>query len=347
MTSKYLLIAVLFGAITLTGFASWAGNAPGITGVVYTANEKDGTISAIDFATGRVDNVAVQIMPHNVQISADGRRLYAVGMDMATTGASHKGAHGSAGGRLVILDSPDVARGPVAEIAIGPHPAHVVTSADGKFAYVTDSQENVVQVVDLTAMRILRAIPTGIYPHGLRASPDGRELYVANVKSGDLSIIDTATSMETTRIKVGRGPVQVGLTPDGEKIFVSLNGEDKVALIDRRTRKLLGKLSVGRNPVQVFATPDSKLLYVANQGTERKPDHTVSVIDIAASHVIATVTTGKGPHGVVVSNDGRFAFVSNIADNTVSAIDTMNQTVVGRLEVGAGPNGITFRDNLK
>lgn len=343
MTSKYLMAAVLFSAIGLTSFATHAGNDAGTAGVVYTANEKDGTISAVDFASGRVDNVAVPIMPHNVQISADGRRLYVVGMGMATTGAGGMGAHGAAGGRLMVLDSLNVARGPVADIAIGPHPAHVVTSTDGKLAFITDSEENAVQVVDLAAMRILRAIPTGAYPHGLRASPDGRELYVANVKSESVSVIDTVSLTEVTRIKVGKGPVQVGFTPDGSKVFVSLNGEGKVAVIDRGTRKPVGKLAVGRNPVQVFATPDSKLVYVANQGTEKKPDNTVSVIDVGANRVIATVTTGKGAHGVVVDGGGRFAFVSNIADNSVSAIDTTTQKVARGFKVGAGPNGITFR----
>lgn len=347
---KFVLAAMLVGIVGLNGIDAYAGNvaagaasSQATTGTVYTADEKGGTVSVIDLASNRVESVPVPIMPHNVQISSDGRWLYAVGMGMAESGMGGMSGHEKAGGRLVVFDSLNVASGPVAQIAIGPHPAHVVTSIDGKLAFVTDSEENVLQVIDLSGKRIVRTIPTGAYPHGLRASPDGQELYVANVKNESVSVIDTATLTETARVKVGKRPVQVGFTPDGNKVFVSLNGENKVAVLDRRTRQVLGKLQVKRNPVQVYVTPDAKLLYVANQGTEKSPDNTASVIDVAANRVVATVTTGKGAHGVVVSGDGRLVFVTNIADGTVSAIDTSTNKVVRTFKVGAGPNGITFR----
>ena len=48
-------------------------------GDVYTANERGGSISRIDLATGRVTTVAVGLLPHNVQVAADGRRILLVG----------------------------------------------------------------------------------------------------------------------------------------------------------------------------------------------------------------------------------------------------------------------------
>jgi YVTN family beta-propeller protein len=353
MTSKFLYALTLVGVVSGIGDpladASTVAAAPAASaaGTVYTADEKGGTISAIDLSTGQVESIPVPIVPHNVQISADGQWLYAVGMGMAAHGTQGMSGHGQAGGRLVILDSTNVKRGPTAEIEIGPHPAHVVTSSDGKLAFVTDSKENVLQVVDLPGKRIVRTIPTGAYPHGLRESPDERELYVANVKDGSVSIIDIVDWKEAARIKVGKSPVQVGFTPDGSKVYVSLKGENKVAVIDRLSRQSMGTLPVGRGPVQVYATPNSKYVYVANQGSDRKPDSTASVIDVAANTVVAKVVTGIGAHGVVVSSDGRFAFVSNIADSTVSEIDTATHRVVRNFKVGAGPNGITFRPDVK
>ena len=47
-------------------------------------------------------------------------------------------------------------------------------------------------------------------------------------------------------------------------------------------------------------------MYVANQGSESDPDNTVSVIDTRRKTLIRTVTTGKGAHGVVASDDGRW-----------------------------------------
>jgi hypothetical protein len=47
-------------------------------------------------------------------------------------------------------------------------------------------------------------------------------------------------------------------------------------VIDPVTRKLFEKMAVGRNSVQVYATPDGKSVYVANQGTDKRPNNTVS-----------------------------------------------------------------------
>ena len=45
------------------------------TGFVYVANEGGNSISVIDLGTGRVREIALGMMPHNVQISGDGRLL--------------------------------------------------------------------------------------------------------------------------------------------------------------------------------------------------------------------------------------------------------------------------------
>jgi YVTN family beta-propeller protein len=348
---RFVGVGLLAASLAIPAPAS--ASEPGLAGVVYTADEKGGSISVIDVRSGRVETIPVSIMPHNVQISADGHQLYAVGMTMSQTNTAAAGMQGTpnaarqegkeAAGKLQIFDSERIGSGPVGEVAVGPHPAHVVASADGKLAFVTDSEKSAVLVVDLANRKVVRTVKTDSYPHGLRLSPDGGELFVANVKGGTVSVIDTAKLVEAARIKVGKGPVQVGFAPDGRTVLVSLNGESKVAIIDRQSRQLVEKLPVGRNPVQVYATPDGRYAYVANQGTEKNPDNTVSVIDMRAKRVAATVVTGKGAHGVVVSDDGKVAFVSNIVDGTVSAIDTATSTVIRSFKVGASPNGITFR----
>ncbi|TIY10240.1 MAG: YncE family protein, partial [Mesorhizobium sp.] len=74
-----------------------------------------------------------------------------------------------------------------------------------------------------------------------------------------------------------------------------------------------------------------------------EPDDTVSVIDVASGTVVETIRTGAGAHGVVVSADGAFVFVTNIMAGTVSQISVESQSVVKTYPVGKGPNGITFQ----
>jgi YVTN family beta-propeller protein len=336
-------VTALVVLMTLTaGAANDAAASSAPRGVVYTANEHGNSVSAVDLATGKTTTVDVHIVPHNVQASADGRLLLAAG---PLARDEHGHAHGDERGRLLVLDARDLAAGPLADIEVGRHPAHVVVDEAGRRAFVTNAEDATVSVVDLARGEVLKAIATGSYPHGLRLSPDGRELYVANVKDGTVSVIDTAALAEVVRIPVGAAPVQVGFTPDGERVFVSLRDEDGVAVIDTGTRSVVAKIAVGRGPIQVYATPDGRDVYVANEGTRENPDNRVSIIGVAQGEVVATVVTGEGAHGVVVSSDGGQAFVTNIRDATVAAIDTATRAVVATYAVGAGPNGVTYRAN--
>lgn len=117
------------------------------------------------------------ITPHNVDIGADRSSLLLVGTPAG-------GGHGGTGGPRLVLAAADVSRPARRDIAIGPHPAHVVPSPDGVQAYVSDSHDGTVMVVDLQAGRIVARIPVGDEPHGLRLSPDGMELCVCRLPYG-------------------------------------------------------------------------------------------------------------------------------------------------------------------
>lgn len=316
------------------------------SGFVYTADERGRSISVIDLSSGSVKTIATRIAPHNVQVSRDGRLLLIVGEAVGEAkGAevSHAGMGGAERGELLVFDTAAMSADGAIGVKVGNDPAHVVIDAPSKLAYVTNSMDNNLSVVDLRQKKTVATIATGKMPHGLRMSPDGRELYVASVDSNSVSVIDVARSGEVARIPVGKAPVQVAFTPDGRRAYVSLRDENSVAVIDTAQRKKIATVAVGRNPIQVFSTPDGRYVYVANQGTEENPDNTVSVIDTTNDSVVSTIETGKGAHGVVVSDDGRRAFIANIADDSVSVIDTATRVVTGTMKVGKGPNGITFR----
>ncbi|MBS0325661.1 MAG: beta-propeller fold lactonase family protein [Proteobacteria bacterium] len=350
--SSKAVTALRLATVVALAIGFGLARAAGMTGFAYSGNERDASISEIALATGQVRTFTIPIMPHNVQVTPDGAYLLAVGMPAGDHGKD--GAQPAPGtppmhemkadeeGKLLVFDVRNLEK-PAATLPAGEHPAHVVTDRQGRRAFVTDSGENRIIVLDLARHSVIGKVRTGAYPHGLRPSPDGRELYVANVEAGSVSVVDTKALKEVARIPVGKGPVQVAFTPDGHQVYVTLRDENAVAVVDAATRRVIGKIAVGRNPIQVYATPDGKTMYVANQGTAENPDDKVSVIDVATRKVIATVTTGAGAHGVVVGDAGRTAFVTNVEAGTVSAIDTASQQVNMTFKVGAGPNGITYR----
>ena len=317
--------------LSLAFQAAWAGP----SGFVYTANERDGSISEVQLNSGQVRTVKVDIAPHNVQVSPDRSTLLAVGV---SAHGEHHGANAS--GQLLLLDIADLSAPPVS-VPVGEHPAHVVTDATGERAFVTDSGSNMVRVIDLRQRAEQAQIPTGDYPHGLQLSPDGLTLYVANMKGGTVSVIDVVTQKETERIPVGQGPVQVGFSADGKQAYVALSRENRLGLIDTAKRQLIGKVGVGRTPIQMMAAGDGAI-YVANQGSGQKPSDQVSVIDPSKAKVVKTLVTGLGAHGVAASTDGAYVFVTNIEAGTLSVIDAVSRQVIAHHTVGAGPNGVSY-----
>jgi len=82
-----------------------------------------------------------------------------------------------------------------------------------------------------------------------------------------------------------------------------------------------------------------------------KTDATLALVDPATNAVIAKVPTGDGPHEVVVSTDGKFAFVSNYGGaqapgNSISMIDLAARKEVRRIDVSplARPHGLAFHE---
>ena len=69
-------------------------------------------------------------------------------------------------------------------------------------------------------------------------------------------------------------------------------------------------------------------------------DDAVAVIDTAQNKVLSTISVHKGPHGLVVTPDGRKVYVSSDGASTVSVIDTAADRVVASIDVGANPHGL-------
>ena len=331
------------------GLLAWSCVAA--AGKVYVANEECDTVSVLDAASFKtLPTVRVGKMPHNVQVSPDGSRVWVTNNGEPVPAGASPVPQGMAKGEHAAMAKPGAvwaidtgSDAVVAKVPVGLHPAHIVQTPDGRFAYVTNDGDNTVSVIDASAQRVVATIPVGKFPHGIRFSPDGKQAYVANLKEGTVSVIDTASQKEIAQIPAGKGPAQVGFTPDARLAFVSLSEENAVGIIDPATRKVLRKVSVGTVPIQLFATPDSRTLLVANQGSRSNPGKTVSIVDLQTFKVTRTVETGSGAHGVAIDQEGRYAYITNTYADSVSVLDIKDGKLVTTVRVGKGPNGISVR----
>ena len=78
-------------------------------------------------------------------------------------------------------------------------------------------------------------------------------------------------------------------------------------------------------------------------------DHTATLLDAATGASLATLPTGRGPHEVAVSHDGRWALVSNYGPreapgSTITVIDVAARAVARTIDLGdvRRPHGVSF-----
>ncbi|MDP2368268.1 cytochrome D1 domain-containing protein [Rhodoferax sp.] len=150
------------------------------------------------------------------------------------------------------------------------------------------------------------------------------------------------------------------------KVYVADEEANTVSVIDAASFKKLRSVPIGQGPHNVQVTPDGKLVWVTNKGEPGKTDAkmpnagmakaehgamagvgAVWAIDTATDSVVAKVPVGMHPAHVVVTPDGRHAYVTNGGDNTVSVVDTSARRVVATIPVGASPHGMRISPDGK
>ncbi|OYZ42555.1 MAG: hypothetical protein B7Y20_17665, partial [Acidovorax sp. 16-64-162] len=159
-------------AAVQVGLLAWSGTTLAAE-QVYVANEGADTVSVLDAASLKtLTNVRVGKMPHNVQVSPDGKLAWLTNNgepDQAADVSAHKGMaqgdHDAMGKPGAIWAIDTATNMVVAKVPVGMHPAHVVVSPDGRLAYVTNGGDNTVTVIDTAARSHVATIPVGQFPH--------------------------------------------------------------------------------------------------------------------------------------------------------------------------------------
>lgn len=200
-------------------------------------------------------------------------------------------------------------------------PLSVVSSDDGGMLYVAEATGEKVSFVDAATEKVVKSVEVSGLVSGIALSADGEKLYVTGgVYDGVVSVIDVKSARVVDTIEVGHSPIAPVVSPDGKVIYICRRFHDSVYAIDLATKKVIAEITVIREPVAADITPDGKKLLVANFLPAGRVDGdfaaaAVSIIDTADYKVIETVTFPNGSidlRGLVVSPDGKFAYVSHI-----------------------------------
>jgi DNA-binding beta-propeller fold protein YncE len=144
----------------------------------------------------------------------------------------------------------------------------------------------------------------------------------------------------TTHPEPSCSPTWAQPSADGSRIYVACNKSSEIVEIDARSWTIARRIPAGPGVYNLGVTRDGRLLIATN-----KRGQSVSVIEIASGRELARIPT-KRPvvHGVAVSSDDRYAFVSvegiGSAPGTLEVIDLRSMRSVAQVDVGQMAGGV-------
>lgn len=308
--------------------------------------------------------------PHGVAVAPDGRHYF-----VST-------AHGLPGGTLWKFDARTDA--PVGRAVLGPFPATTQVSPDGWYAWTVnfnlhgDMVASSVSVVATGEMVEVARITTCTMPHGSRLNASGTRHYSVCMMDEELVEIDTRTFAVARHFFLTKGkeagmpgappergaaahaghdmgghgmeppkPGDVGCSPtwaqpsvDGTRVWVACNKSSELVEIDVASWTLVRRLPAGEGIYNLATTRDGTRVLATN-----KRGQSVSVFDAASGRELARIPTSKRVvHGVAVTDDDRYAFVTNEGvgsePSTVDVIDLVALRRVATVEVGQQAGGV-------
>ena len=221
----------------------------------------------------------------------------------------------------------------IARAPVGPDPHEVITSADGKTAYVSiygGGRYHALSVIDLVAGKALPDIDTGALngPHGL-VSVGGKIWFTAEGAKA-IATFDPASSKIDWIMGTGQNRTHMlYVMPDMKKIYTTNVNSATVSILELVALPPMGPPPGMRPPSGAMQPPPGGM--PPDAGRPRM-DWTETVIPV-----------GKGDEGFDVSRDGHELWTANAQDGTLSVIDLNTRKVTATLDAKTfGANRLKF-----
>ena len=235
----------------------------------------------------------------------------------------------------------------VAKMPAGNDPHEVIASTDGTTAYISNygfGRFNTLTEVDLVAHRTLGTIDLGPLggPHGL-AFAGGKVWFTSEVAKA-IGRYDPTTRKVDWILGTGQNRIHMLYVSPDQQTLIAINvNSGTVSIIERqsmpspsgtRTDWNETVVRVGNGSEGFDVSPDHKQAWVANA-----KDATISVIDLAAKKVVATLNTNtRGANRLKFMPDGKHVLVSSGPELVI--LDAATRQVIKRIPIGHGSGGI-------
>lgn len=226
-----------------------------------------------------------------------------------------------------------------AVVSLGGEPTGVVVSDDRAYLNVTSAQQDTVVVIDVETAAVTATFPVSSGITALAVGPDGKRLYAGRA-GGDrveVTVIDVTAERAGT-IDIGRGPAAnldaLALDPRGRRLMVAVTDDwgSQLVIVDAETARVRRVVPVG-SPLRDLACAGDTVYALTS---DREVGGAVHVIDLATARITATVTVGGAPTQLSLSRDEARVYVVDY--DRVHVVCTMQLEIADSLSAPARPS---------
>jgi YVTN family beta-propeller protein len=227
---------------------------------------------------------------------------------------------------------------------VGRSPHEAFFTPDGREVWVTVRGEDYIAVLDGITFEEKNRIKVPDGPGMQIFSPDGRYGYVCSSFHPETVVISVADHQIVGRVKQD-SPFcpNIAATPDGRQVWFTLKDVGRTMVFNARPPfSVLTTIETGpiTNHVNFARTSQGSFAYVTVGGLNE-----VKVFRTEDFSPVATIPTGKLPHGIWPSGDGSRIYVGLENDDAVIAIDTATNEVIASIPIGQAPQAIAYVPN--
>jgi YVTN family beta-propeller protein len=224
---------------------------------------------------------------------------------------------------------------------VGRSPHEAFFTRDGKEVWVSVRGENYVSVLDGTTYTEKTRITVPNGPGMTIFSPDGKYGYVCSSFTPETVVITVADHKIVGRVpQASPFCPNIAATPDSKQVWFTLKDTGKTQVFDGQPPfALLKTLDTGpiSNHVNIVRNANGMFAYVTIGGLNE-----IKVFRTDNFEQVATIPTGKLPHGIWPSGDGRRVYVGLENEDKVAAIDTLKNEVIATSPVGQAPQALVY-----
>jgi DNA-binding beta-propeller fold protein YncE len=209
----------------------------------------------------------------------------------------------------------------------------VTPSYDLKHLYVLNDNGNSVTVINPRHGSFGRTVPVAD-PYNMYFTPDGKSGIVVAERLNRLDFVDPNTLHLQRSVPVHcRGIDHADFSANGRYAIFSCEFSGQLVKVDITTKRVVGYLSLptGSMPQDVKLSPDGTVFYVADM-----MHNGVWLVDGTHFRTVGFRHTGKGAHGLYVSRDSRFLYVTNRDEGSISLINLTTRRVVRKWRIPGG-----------